>query len=115
MRLILSIFSFLQFIATANGGIAKEKITISPNAKTSQLEIKYQSKFKKKLSGKVVILNAAGNEVKNFTCDIINGSNTICMQNALNLAEGIFTVQLTVKNKTSSTKFVLFNRLDTNS
>ena len=108
MKLLLAIFSALLFITTVNAGIVKEKITISPNAKTSQLEIKYQSKFKKKLSGKVVILNAAGDEVKNFTCDIIKGLNTICMQDALNLNEGIFTVNLTVKKKNFSTKFVLF-------
>ncbi len=108
MKFFSTIFLFSIFVASTNAGIAKDKITISPNSKTSQLEIKYQSKFRKKLTGKVVILNATGSAVETFNCDITNGLNTICMQNAMNLTEGIFTVHITVKNKTSSTKFVLF-------
>ena len=108
MKCIFSIF--LSFILTASvyAGSINDKITIGSNAKTSKLEIKYNSNYKKNLQANVIILDAEGNEVEAFICKIFKGANAVCMQDALNLKEGIYTVALTVKNKTFTTKFVLF-------
>ena len=105
--LIFILFSFI-FILSANAGNVLDDIKIDSNAKTSKLEIRFNSNYKKQLKANVVILNAAGKEVGVFKCDINKGSNVVCMHNALNLEEGIYTVALTVKKNTSSTKFVLF-------
>ena len=115
MKFILTIFLSFIFIATACAGDSKNKITIVSNAKTCKLEIKFISNYKKNLQRNVVIIDVEGNEVKSFKCILIKGSNTISMQDALDLKEGIYTNELEVKNKKSSTKFVLFNKLDTNS
>ena len=115
MKFILTIFLSFIFIATAFAGDSKNKITIGSNAKTSKLEIKFISNYKKNLQGNVIIIDAEGTEVNSFKCNLIKGSNAISMQDALDLKEGIYTVELEVKNKKSSLKFVLFNRLDTNS
>ena len=108
MKFLLTIFLSFIFIANACAGVSKNKITIGSNATTSKLEIKFISNYKKNLQGNVVITDAEGKEVRSFQCDIIKGSNAICMKDALDLKEGTYTVELKVKNKKSSTKLVLF-------
>ena len=92
----------------ADAGNSLSRIRIVSNAKTSCLEIKFFSNNKKNLQGNVVIIDAAGNNVRSFRCEIVKGSNAVCLQDALNLKEGIYTVELNVKKRKSSTKFVLF-------
>ena len=108
------LISFLLCTATI-AGVPRGKITISSNAKTSLLEIKFNSTHKKSLQANVVILNAKGKQVSAFKCEIVKGLNVVSMHEALNLKEGIYTVEMTVKKKKSSTKFLLFKRLNTNS
>ena len=108
MRLLLFIlFSFI-FLTDVDASNLLYKIKIGSNAKTSKLEIRLNSAHKKNLQANVIIINAEGKEVNAFKCEIINGLNAVCMQEALNLEEGIYTVKMRVKKKTSSTKFVLF-------
>ena len=115
MKFILNIFFSFIFAATASAGDAKSKITIGSNAKTSTLEIKFNSTHKKNFPANVAIINAEGKQVILFKCEIEKGLNVVSLHDALNLKEGIYTVEMTVKKRKSSTKFVLFNRLDTNS
>ena len=109
MKFIFSIFFSFIFVASADANNLSDKIKIGSNAKTSELEIKYHSNSKKNITANVVITDAEGKEVSAFKCEIKKGSNAVCMHNALNLKEGIYTVKMTVKNKISSTKIVLFN------
>ena len=115
MKFILNIFFSFLFAATASAGDSKGKITIGSNAKTSTLEIKFNSTHKKNFPANVAIINAEGKKVSLFKCEIVKGLNVVSLLEALNLKEGIYTVEMTVKKRKSSTKFVLFNRLDTNS
>ena len=108
MKYLLSIFFTFSIIVNVVAGNINDKITIASNAKTDKLEIKYKSNYKRNLKANVVIIDEEGEQVRSFKCNIIKGSNTICMQDALDLKEGIYTVELTVKNKKSSTKLVLF-------
>ena len=109
MKFILSIFFSFIFVATAIAGNLSDKIKVGSNAKTSELEIRYNSNSKKNTTANVVITDADGKEVSAFTCEIKKGSNAVCLHDALNLKEGIYTVKMTVNNKMSSTKIVLFN------
>ena len=115
MKFILNIFFGFFFAATAIAGDFNNKITIGSNAKTSTLEIKFNSTHKKYFPAHVAIINAEGEQVSAFKCEIVKGLNVVSLQEALKLKEGIYTVEMTVKKRKSSTKFVLFNRLDTNS
>ena len=115
MKFILNIFFGFFFAATASAGDFKNKITIGSNAKTSTLEIKFNSTLKKSFPANVAIINAEGKQVSLFKCEIEKGLNVVILHEALNLKEGIYTVEMTVKKRKSSTRFVLFNKLDTNS
>ncbi len=105
--LLFILFSFVFTNATFAGSLSDE-IKIGSNAITSKLEIRLTNTYKKNIRANVLILNAEGKEVNAFKCEIKKGSNAVCMQDALSLAEGTYTVRMTVKKKTSSTKFVLF-------
>ena len=109
MKFFLTIFFSFIFFAVADANVISEKIKIGSNAKTSKLEIRYNTKSKKNKTAKVFITDVRGKEVCNFTCAIKKGSNAVCMQDALDLTEGIYTVKMVVGNKISSTKLVLFN------
>ena len=108
MRLLL--FILMNFICAipADAGNPVDKIKLGSNAKTDNIEIRFNSTYKNNLTANVVVLNAEGKEVSVFKCDIKKGMNAVCLENALNLDEGIYTVNMTVKRKTSSTKFVVF-------
>ncbi len=108
MKFILSIFFTFVFVAAANADNLSDKIKIGSNAKTSELEIRYNSNSKRNITANVVITDAEGKAVGAFTCEIKKGSNAVCLHDALNLKEGIYTVKMTTKNKISSTKIVLF-------
>ena len=108
MRLILFIFLNFIFVSVAEANNSLFKIKIQPNAKTSSLEIKFFSTNKKNFQTNVFIIDSEGNKVRSFKCEIIKGFNAVCLQDALNLKEGIYAVELNVKKKTSSAKFVLF-------
>lgn len=98
---------FLFYTATI-AGINREKIRISSNSKTSSLELKFNSTHKKNLQAYVAIINAEGKQVSAFKCEIVKGLNVVSLHEALNLNEGIYTVEMTVQKRKSSTKFVLF-------
>lgn len=98
---------FLFYTATI-AGINREKIRISSNSKTSSLELKFVSTHKKNLQAYVAIINAEGKQVSAFKCEIVKGLNIVSLHEALNLNEGIYTVEMTVQKRKSSTKFVLF-------
>ena len=115
MKIFATILISLLFYTPTIAGITREKIRISSNAKTSTLEIKFNSTYKKNLRANVAIINAEGKQVSAFKWKIVKGLNVVSLQEALKLKEGIYTVQMTVKKRKSSTKLVLFNRLDTNS
>ena len=115
MKIFTTILISLLFYISTIAGIPCERIRISSNAKTSTLEIKFNSTYKKNLQANVAIINAEGKQVSAFKCEIVKGLNVVSLQEALKLKEGIYTVEMTVKKRKSSTKFVLFNRLDTNS
>ena len=115
MKIFATILISLLFYTATIAGITREKIIISSNAKTSTLEIKFNSTHKKNYQANVAIINAEGEQVSAFKCEIVKGLNVVSLQEALKLKEGIYTVEMTVKKRKSSTKFVLFNRLDTNS
>ena len=115
MKIFATILISLLFYSATIAGITREKITISSNAKTSTLEIKFNSTYKKNLKANVAIINAEGEKVSAFKCEIVKGLYVVSLQEALKLKEGIYTVEMTVKKRKSSTKFVLFNTLDTNS
>ena len=106
---VFSIFliSFLFYTATI-AGIKHEKIKISSSLKTSSLELKFNSTHKKNLQAYVAIISAEGKQVSAFKCEIVKGLNAVCLHEALNLNEGIYTVEMTVNKRKSSTKFVLF-------
>ncbi len=108
MKVLL--FILISFIITTStrAGMFSDEIKIGSNATTSKLELRLNSSYKKITKANIVILNAKGKKVNEFKCAIKKGSNTVCMQDALNLDEGVYTVNMTVKKKTSSTKFVLF-------
>ena len=108
MKSLLFILTLI-FATSAYAYNLSDKIKIGSNAKTSKLEIRCNSKRTKILKANVVIINANGKEVRAFKCDIKKGKNAVCMQDALTLDEGIYTVKMMIKNKTSSTKLVLFN------
>ena len=108
MKFILTIFFSLILVAVADANNLSDKIKIGSNAKTSELEIRYNSNSKKNTAANVMIIDANGKEVSSFTCQIKRGSNVVCLHDALNLTEGLYTVKMTVKKKTTSTKFVLF-------
>ena len=109
MKFILTIFLSLILLAATHAGNLSDKIKIGSNAKTSELEIRYNSNSKKNLPAQVIIIDAEGKEVSAFICDIKKGSNAVCLHDALKLKEGIYTVNMIVKKKRSSTKIILFN------
>ncbi len=115
MKVFAIILISLLFYTATIAGLTREKIRISSNAKTSTIQIQFNSTYKKNLPASIVILDAEGKRVSSFQCEIIRGLNVVCLQEALNLKEGIYTVEMRVKKRKSSTKFVLFKRLDTNS
>lgn len=101
------LISFLFYTATI-AGINHEKIRISSNPKTSLLELKFNCTHKKNLQAYFAIINAEGKQVNAFKREIVKGLNVVSLHEALNLNEGIYTVEMTVKKRKSSTKFVLF-------
>lgn len=109
MKFFLTIFFSFVFVAVAHAANLSDKIKIGSNAKTSELEIRYNSNSKKNITANVIITDAEGKEVSAFKSEIKKGSNAVCLHNALNLEEGVYTVKMTIKNKISSTKIVLFN------
>ena len=109
MKFILTIFFNFVLVAFANAGATNDKIKIGSNAKTAELEIRYNSKSKKNISANVIITDSEGKQVSAFTCEIKKGTNTVCLHNALQLKEGIYSVKMTVNNKISSTNIVFFN------
>lgn len=108
MKFFSTIIFFLFFYTATSAGVIREKFKIGSNAKTSTLEIKFNSTYKKNLPANFIIFNEEGKRVSAFQCEIIKGSNVVCLQDALNLKEGIYTVEMTLKKRKSSTKFVLF-------
>ena len=108
MKILVFIFSIFLFVTAVNAGIVPARILVGSNAKTSTLEIRFNSTHKKNIKAVVYIFNAAGKEVNNFNCDIKQGINAVCLKDALSLKEGIYTVKLALKKKTFSTTFLLF-------
>lgn len=108
MRLLILILFSSVFGVTAKAATKEDKIKIVSNATSSTLEIVFNSNKKQDKQASVVIIDELGNEVKAFKCEIYKGLNAVCLEEALDLKEGIYTVKLTVKKKTISTKFVLF-------
>ena len=92
MKFFLTIFLSFILVAAADASNLSDKIKIGSNAKTSELEIRYNCNSKKNLSANVVITDADGKEVSAFTCEIKKGSNAVCLHDALKLSEGIYTV-----------------------
>ena len=115
MKIFSTFLIFFLFYTATFAGTNREKIRISSNPKSSLLELKFNSTHKKNLQGYVAIINVEGKQVSAFKCEIVKGLNVVSLQEALKLKEGIYTVEMTVKKRKSSTKFVLFNTLDTNS
>ena len=109
MKLFLTIVFSISLIAGAEASSFIDKIKINSNAKTSELEIRYNSNKNKVRKAVVIITDAAGNDVSSFTCEIKKGSNAVCMHNALQLPEGLYTVKMMVKKKMYTSKIVLFN------
>lgn len=108
MRSLLFILISCICTTTAEASNLLDKINIGSNSKTNNLEVRFNSTDKRVLTADVVILNAIGEKVSVFKCNIKQGMNAVSLQNALNLKEGVYTVSMTVKKRTSSTKFVLF-------
>ena len=115
MKVFSTILILFFFCTATTAGISSEKIRITSNAKTSLLELKFNSTYKKNFQANIVITNAEGKQVSIFKCEIVKGLNVVILHEALNFKEGIYTVEMTVKKRKSSTQFILFNRFDTNS
>ena len=109
MKLFLTIIFSISLVTGAKASSFIDKIKIGSNAKTSELEIRYNCNKNKVQTANVVITDAAGDDVSSFTCEIKKGSNAVCMHNALQLPEGIYTVKMMVKKKVFTSKIVLFN------
>ena len=84
MKIFATILISLLFYTATIAGITREKIIISSNAKTSTLEIKFNSTYKKNLQANVAIINAEGKQVIFFKCEIEKGLNLESLHEALN-------------------------------
>lgn len=108
MRLLILILFSSVFGAIAKAAIQEDKIKIVSNVTTSTREILFNLSKNQEKQANFVIIDELGNEVKSFKREINKGLNAVCLEEALDLKEGIYTM-MTVKKKAFSTKFVLFN------
>lgn len=106
MKVLLTIFSF--FILASAIAVPFDEIKVGSNAKTSSLEIKYNSTHKKNKKAVVSMVDEKGNSVNSFKIAIKKGSNIIPLVCANELNEGLYTINILVKKKTLSTKLMIF-------
>jgi flagellar hook assembly protein FlgD len=106
-KLLIIIVSILTFTATKANNI--EKLSVGTTGK-STITLNYTSTTTDKAT--IEIVNANGAVVKTIAVDAINGTNAANLVDVNTLAEGTYTIKLTVGNETSTTKFVHFGSLD---
>ncbi len=83
MKIFATILISLVFYTATIAGVIRDKIRVSSNAKTSSLEIKFNSTYKKNLQANIAIINAGGKQVSAFKCEIVKGLNVVSLQEAL--------------------------------
>ena len=105
--LMLILFSFLVF-SLVNATPLNDKIKIGLNSITNQLEFRFTVKNKKTINATIIITDVSENLAQNFNCDIINGSPTIRIKDALNFDAASYNVLMIVHKKTYRTNFILF-------
>ena len=85
-----------------------DEIKIGSNAKTSSLEVRFNSSTKKSRKVVVSIINEKGIIVNSYKAIILKGENVIAVNNLPGLKEGLYTINILVKRKTLSTKLMIF-------
>ena len=85
-----------------------EEIKLTSNSTSNKVEVKFKSKYKKNTPVVLTVINAEGKVVSTQSADVVKGDNTISLINALELAEGTYTVQMKSKKKTYTTQFIIW-------
>ena len=88
-----------------NGGKKKE-IKIVSNRASGDMQLRFTADKAEKVT--IKILNNTGKMVLEQTSEVKNSVNNISLKNALNLAEGQYTVFLISSDETFSTSFLIF-------
>lgn len=101
-----SLLSF--FFLTSVIAMPTDEIKIGSNAKTSSLEVRFNSSHKKSRKAVVSIINEKGIIVNSYKAIILKGENVIAVNNLPGLKEGLYTINILVKRKTLSTKLMIF-------
>jgi hypothetical protein len=106
-KLLIIIVSILTFTASKANNI--EKLSVGTSGK-SNITLKYSATTAAKATITVVAQN--GITVKTVAVDAAAGLNTVSLIDVNTLAEGTYTISVTVGSETSTTKFVHFGSLD---
>ncbi|GAB2828793.1 T9SS type A sorting domain-containing protein [Ferruginibacter profundus] len=82
------------------------EMLISPNPSNSHAQIKVITK--KAGSGDITVFDAAGKLVLKQQASLLEGNNTIIVNNITSLSEGYYTIRLTTNNESFSSKLLIW-------